>query len=95
MKRIANIGDVIEYIHEDCSILASVGFVDHEEHQYGIYVTSEYSFRCSNIAQDYVYFKDVIAIYKKIAGVEPMEDTPKIIWSGNGKKSITDWRNLC
>jgi len=95
MKRIANVGDVIEYIHEDCAILASVGFVDQTEKQYGVYVTSEYSFRCANIAQDYVYFKDVIAIYKKIIGVAPIEDTPKIIWATDGKKSLTDWRNLC
>jgi len=94
MKRIANVGDVIEYIHENCAILASVGHVDQTEKQYGVYVTSQYSFRCINVAQDYVYFKDVISIYKKIAGVTPIDNIPKEIWSDNTTKILTDMRNL-
>lgn len=66
MKRIANVGDVIEYIFEGMPILASVGLVDKEAKQYGVHVTSEYSFRCANIAQDYVYFDQVVAVYKKL-----------------------------
>jgi hypothetical protein len=60
MKRIANVGDVIEYIFEGMPILASVGLVDNDAKQYGVHVTSRYSFNHTNIAQDYVYFDQVL-----------------------------------
>jgi hypothetical protein len=95
MKRIANVGDVIEYIFKGMPILASVGLVDKEAKQYGVHVTSEYSFRCANIAQDYVYFDQVIAVYKKIIGVSQQESTPREFWTSKKNQPLTDWRNLC
>ena len=95
MKRIANVGDVIEYIFEGTPILASVGLVDNDAKQYGVYVTSKYSFRCADIAQDYVSFTDVIAIYKKTYNAVEPDNKLKTIWSNNSIKPIVDWRNLC
>lgn len=95
MKRIANVGDVIEYIFEGTPILASVGLVDNDAKQYGVYVTSQYSFRCANIAQDYVYFDQVVAVYKKIHSVSQQESEPREFWTSKKNQPLTDWRNLC
>jgi hypothetical protein len=92
---IAEVNDVIEYIFEGMSILASVGLVDKENKQYGVYVTSKYSFRCADIAQDYVSFTDVIAIYKKTYNAVEPDNKLKPIWCSNSTKPITDMRNLC
>lgn len=91
--QIAEVGDVIEYIFEDLSILATVGLVDMEQEDYGVFVTSQYSFRCASIAQDYVKFSDVIAIFKKSYGTEQEPSTK--VWDCTYRKYITDWRNLC
>lgn len=93
--QIAEVGDVIEYIFEDLSILATVGLVDMEQEDYGVFVTSQYSFRCANIAQDYVKFSDVIAVYKKVGSISLCENRLNEIWSSNKIKSLTDMRNLC
>lgn len=95
MIHIAEVNDVIEYIFEGMSILASVGLVDKENKQYGVYVTSKYSFRCADIAQDYVSFTDVIAIYKKTYNAVEPDNKLKTIWCSNSTKPITDMRNLC
>lgn len=80
MIHIAEVNDVIEYIFEGMSILASVGLVDKENKQYGVYVTSKYSFRCADIAQDYVSFDQVVAVYKRITGVSQQESTSREFW---------------
>lgn len=97
---IAEVGDVIEYIftdirHGDTAILAMVGCVDHDNGEYGVYVTSCYSFSCTEMAQDYVYFTDVIAIYKKTYNAVEPDNKLKTIWCSNSTKPITDMRNLC
>lgn len=97
---IAEEGDVIEYImndirHGDTAILAMVGCVDYDKKDYGVYVTSRYSFSCTELAQDYVSFTDVIAIYKKSYNAIEPDNKVKTIWSNNSIKPIIDWRNLC
>lgn len=94
--QIAEIGDVIEYIFEDLSILATVAFVDMERKEYAVYVTSQYSFRCATIAQDYVKFSDVIAIFKKVSSKEQIQN--RKVWGYfpiNPINPLTDMRNLC
>jgi len=96
MKEIAEVGDVIEYIFDDIPILATVGLVDMEREEYGVYVTSQYSFRCANIAQDYVKFSDVIAIFKKVSSNDNINHRKE--WGYfpiNPTNPLTDWRNLC